>query len=316
MSDLSFVSYSQNGEDVVLWRALSGVAGGRYVEVGGNDPTVDSVSRAFYERGWSGVVLEPVAEFAARFREERPRDTVLEAAAGSGSGETTLHVIAGTGLSSTDPEVAASQRARGWQTVETVVQQVRLDDVLAEHVGEGEDVHFLLVDVEGAEREVLGSLDLHRWRPWVLVVEATAPSTDSPTHEAWEHLVLSAGYRLVLFDGLSRFYVADEHADLAPRLSYPASPADGAIIRRDQVTAERIARLEEDLRTTERDLVRWRGVALNGWAGVQGHTGTTSGIEAAELRAEMQRLQATLSWRVTAPLRQVRRLQTGLARRR
>ena len=67
---------------------------------------------------------------------------------------------------------------------------------------------------------------------------------------------------------------------------------------------------------TERDLVRWRGVALNGWAGVQGHTGTTSGIEAAELRAEMQRLQATLSWRVTAPLRQVRRLQTGLARRR
>ena len=316
MSDSTFVSYAQNGEDVVLWRALSGVRGGRYVEVGGNDPTADSVSRSFYERGWSGVVVEPVAEFAGRFRQERPRDTVVQAAVGASNGETTLHVIAGTGLSSTDPQVATDQRARGWETVETVVPQVRLDDVIAEHVPEGEDVHFLLVDVEGAEQAVLGSLDLTRVRPWVLVVEATAPSTDSPTHDAWEDLVLAAGYRFCLFDGLSRFYVAEEHADLAPRLSYPASPADRAIIHRDQDTADRIAALERDLTTSEADLVRWRGIAINGWAAVQGHTGTTNGIEAAELRAEIQRLHATLSWRVTAPLRQVRRVQAGLGRRR
>lgn len=316
MSDASFVSYAQNGEDVVLWRALSGVRGGRYVEVGGNDPTVDSVSRAFYERGWSGVVVEPVAAFAERFGAERPRDTVVQAAVGASTGETTLHVIAGTGLSSTDPDVAAGQRARGWEPVETVVPQVRLEDVVAEHVGAGEEIHFLLVDVEGAESAVLSSVDLTTVRPWVLVIEATAPSTDSPTHEAWEQVVLAAGYRFCLFDGLSRFYVAEEHADLAPRLSYPSSPADKAIIHRDQATADRIEALERDLRTTEADLVRWRGVAINGWAGVQGHTGTSSGIEAAELRAEVQRLQATLSWRVTAPLRRVRRAQTGLAGRR
>ena len=316
MSDPSFVSYAQNGEDIVLWRALSTVGGGRYVEVGGNDPTVDSVSRSFYERGWSGVVVEPVPEFADRFREERPRDVVVRAAVGARTGETTLHVIAGTGLSSTDPGVAADQRARGWQTVETVVPQVRLDAVVAEHVPDGEDIHFLLVDVEGAEKAVLGSLDLSRVRPWVLVVEATAPSTDSPTHGAWEEDVLAAGYRFCLFDGLSRFYVAEEHAHLAPRLSYPASPADRAIIHRDQETADRIAALERDLHLSEADLVRWRGVALDGWATVQGHTGTTNGIEAAELRAEIQRVHATLSWRVTAPLRQVRRVRAGLGRRR
>lgn len=316
MSDSTFVSYAQNGEDVVLWRALAGVRSGRYVEVGGNDPTKDSVSRAFYERGWSGVVVEPVADFADRFRQERPRDTVVEAAVGATTGETTLHVIAGTGLSSTDAGVAAAQRARGWQPVETVVPQVRLADVVADHVGADEPIHFLLVDVEGAESAVLGSVDLTVVRPWVLVVEATAPSTDSPTHEAWEQMVLAAGYRLCLFDGLSRFYVAEEHADLAPLLSYPSSPADKAIIHRDQLTADRIESLERDLGTTEADLVRWRGIAINGWAGQQGHTGTTSGIEAAELRAEIERLQRTLSWRVTAPLRRVRRAQSRLARNR
>ena len=43
----SFISYSQNGEDVVLMRALGHLGSGRYIEVGANDPTNDSVTRAF-----------------------------------------------------------------------------------------------------------------------------------------------------------------------------------------------------------------------------------------------------------------------------
>ena len=55
-----FVSYAQNGEDVVLFRALGGVESGRYVDVGANDPVADSISYAFYLRGWSGITIDPV----------------------------------------------------------------------------------------------------------------------------------------------------------------------------------------------------------------------------------------------------------------
>ena len=34
------------------------------------------------------------------------------------------------------------------------------------------DLHVLKVDAEGAEAEVLRSFDIHRWKPWVVVVEA------------------------------------------------------------------------------------------------------------------------------------------------
>ena len=43
-----FVSYAQNFEDVMLWRALKHVENGYYVDIGAQDPVFDSVSLAFY----------------------------------------------------------------------------------------------------------------------------------------------------------------------------------------------------------------------------------------------------------------------------
>lgn len=324
MNDFSFVSYAQNGEDIVLWRALGSVANGRYVEVGANDPTEYSVSRAFYEHGWSGVEIEPVPDFAERFRRDRPRDTVVQCAVTEDEGTVQLHLISGTGLSTVEDEVAAWQRTQGWDVTEITVDARRLDSVLDAELAADHTIHFMVIDVEGGERGVLAGLDLTRRRPWVLVIEATAPSTDVPTHERWEHMVLEAGYRLCQFDGLSRFYVAEEHADLAPALSYGASPADRATIYRDlqkqdalNGLTQQVQRLQDELHRTEGELVRWRGAALEGWSDVQaraGAGGAGGDIASAELRRELDAMRSTVSWRITRPVRAVRRLQLNLGR--
>ena len=80
MDRQTFVSHAQNGEDVVLWRALGHVRDGRYVDVGAADPEVDSVTKAFVDRGWRGIDIEPVPELAQRLREARPDNEVIEAA--------------------------------------------------------------------------------------------------------------------------------------------------------------------------------------------------------------------------------------------
>ena len=46
---MNFVSYAQNFEDVLLWRALRDIEHGFYVDVGAQDPVTDSVSLSFYE---------------------------------------------------------------------------------------------------------------------------------------------------------------------------------------------------------------------------------------------------------------------------
>src|SRR5215470_12416094 len=55
---MSFISYAQNYEDVMLWRALKHIDQGFYIDVGANDPDIDSVTKAFYERGWRGINVE------------------------------------------------------------------------------------------------------------------------------------------------------------------------------------------------------------------------------------------------------------------
>jgi FkbM family methyltransferase len=295
-----FVSYAQTGEDVVLWRALGHLDSGRYVEVGANHPSEMSVTRAFYEHGWSGITVEPVPYFAEMHRAERPRDVLIEAAVTDEDVESvTLHEIPGTGLSTLLDSVSERHGTAGWEHQDIVVPARRLDRVLAEHLGHDDPIHFMTVDVEGAEARVLASLDLTVWRPWVLVIEATSPLSAAPTHEQWEHVVLDAGYDLCLFDGLSRFYVAKEHAELltAP-LSYPACPHDVYETR-----AARDARLERDELLA--DVLRWRSVALEGWAR-QTQDGGASREEVAALQHELAAMRQTISWRVTAPLRALR----------
>jgi len=100
---MGFLSYAQNFEDVMLWRALGHVSNGTYVDVGAQHPRIDSVSRAFYERGWRGVHVEPVPAFAQLLREDRPDKTVLQVALGEREGVLELNVFADTGLSTAIP---------------------------------------------------------------------------------------------------------------------------------------------------------------------------------------------------------------------
>jgi FkbM family methyltransferase len=197
------------------------------------------VTKAFYDRGWSGINVEPGPRFEA-LAAARPRDRNLNCAIGP-AGTLTLHEIA-SGLSTVDPSIAESHRRSGHEVETRVVQVLPLNEVLRRF--EVEVIHFLKVDVEGAEEQVLRTLDLALWRPWLVVVEATAPLTDTPTHAAWEPLLVSAAYQHVWFDGLNRWYVAGEHhARLACHFDRPPNFLDHFVTHREHVLREALQRV-------------------------------------------------------------------------
>ena len=225
---MSFISYAQNGEDVLLWRALGHIDQGFYIDVGANDPLADSVTKVFYDAGWSGINIEPLPAYHQALAALRPRDVNLALAAGACEGLVTLFdVPAVTGWASSDPAVAAVHRSNGFEIAELTVPMRTLSAICAEHARA--DIHFLKIDVEGFEGEVLRGLDLERWRPWVLVVEATVPNSRVGNYAEWEPLVTGHGYRYVWFDGLNRYYVADEHAQLANALALQPNVFDDVV---------------------------------------------------------------------------------------
>ena len=88
---MTFVSYAQNYEDVILWRAFRNTEAGHYIDIGAHDPVVDSVSFAFYQAGWRGMHVEPTPTYAAKLREARPDEIVIEAAVADVLGPIRFH---------------------------------------------------------------------------------------------------------------------------------------------------------------------------------------------------------------------------------
>jgi FkbM family methyltransferase len=257
---MTFVSYAQNYEDVVLFRALAGVEHGVYVDVGAQDPINDSVTKAFYERGWRGVNIEPVDEWFVRIEADRPEDTNLRVAISGAQRQMLLHRVAGTGMSTASDEFAQRHRDAGLEVTDNEVRARTLDSVFGEFALS--TVHFLKIDVEGLEGDVLRSIDLTRHRPWIVLLESTEPNSTVSTHRAWEELLTGRGYRFALFDGLNRFYVADEQAALMPALAVPPNYFDNFIRYPDLVVHRRCGELEEDLRLKEAAIEHLRHEAM------------------------------------------------------
>ena len=216
---MTFISFAQNFEDVMLWRALRHVSQGFFIDVGANDPDRDSVTRAFYDRGWNGINIEPVDTFHARLKQRRPRDVNLPVGLGSSVGRNVFYVVGESGLGTTDEAVAERHAADGWQVQKTDIVIDTLSNVCEAHAPA--EIHFLKIDVEGMEKDVLMGADFNRWRPWILVIEATEANSQTPSHEAWEPLLAQAKYDFVYFDGLNRFYIAHEHPDLRAAFASP-----------------------------------------------------------------------------------------------
>ena len=248
---MPFISYAQNYEDVILWRALRDVEQGFYVDVGAADPRDDSVTNAFYERGWSGINIEPLDEYFARLVQARPRDTNLKLAVGREAAVRALHAFPGTGLSTLDGEIGARHQAAGFSGSELLVPVLTLTKILEDCAPAA--IHFLKIDVEGTEAEVLEGLNLERFRPWVIVIEATAPNfvtevlSSSRSTGNWEHLIIDHGYGFAYFDGLNCFYVADEVAALKERMAMPPNVFDDFVRFPDWAIRQQAVKQDQEL---------------------------------------------------------------------
>jgi FkbM family methyltransferase len=216
------LSYAQNLEDYHLDLVFADQATGTYVDVGGGHPVADNVSFWFYLKGWRGLVVEPQQALADVYAHVRPRDRTVCCLAGRADGEAEFHVVDKLhGFSSMVREHAAGAESFGAGFKTTCMPVHTLSGLLDEaRLGA---IDFLKIDVEGAEADVLAGLDLQRFRPRIVLIEAVAPGSMAEAWGTWEPDLLAQGYRFAFFDRLNRFYVANEAAELAAR--FPAEPA-------------------------------------------------------------------------------------------
>jgi len=178
------LSFSQQGEDIVLFHALRDVMkieNATYMDVGAAHPRKSNNTYLLHWNGCHGVLVEPNPMFAKMCRDERPKDIVIEA--GIGVTETTeadYYEIKGNPMLNTFSPDQVKELQKG--KTEDVVEKVRkmpllsINKVIEQHLG-GKSPDLLSTDVEGLDYDIIKTLDLSRFRPAVICAEDVAVQT-------------------------------------------------------------------------------------------------------------------------------------------
>ncbi len=293
----------------MLMRALADVERGFYIDVGAAWPDQDSVTKVFYEKGWQGINIEPNPDFLKILQDRRPRDRNIGMALGRSIGTLPITIFEGSGLSTLVKSIAESEVSAGRPHLRRDVHVTTLDAIWTAYIPEGQEVHFLKVDVEGFEKAVLEGNSWSKNRPWIVLVEATVPNSQIEVYDVWEGLLINANYSFVYTDGLNRFYVAKEHASLISAFKFPPNIFDGFKLRGQFEAEQRLVQAEgafealrEKAAALEHSLSDVDRLIESQISDMQAKL-TRMERKAFESESEAQRLRRSVSWRITLPMR-------------
>lgn len=167
-------------------------AKGFFVEVGAFHPVFLSQTWMLEQRGWDGLLIEPIPAQAEHLRRER-RARVFQVACGNPQQHGFIQKMSVRGALS-------SFRVDRGSDID--VRVVTLDLVLAEaHM---QRIDFLSVDVEGFELDVLQGFSFERYRPGLIVLE------DFAENLAKHRFMRARRYKRVRRTGNNSWYIPEE----------------------------------------------------------------------------------------------------------
>jgi len=184
-------------EDQILDKLVNYKTEGFFVDVGAWSPNEESVTRTFYDRGWNGINIEPQANRFNELCQFRKRDINLNLAVGDTEGELTLYLQDGCTTAVTDYVTK--------DTSSITIPMKTLTQIL-DSFAPNEKIDFLKIDVEGYEINVIKGTDWEKYRPTILCVECTIPTTTIPVWEEWDAILVENDYVLVDENAYNRFY--------------------------------------------------------------------------------------------------------------
>ena len=198
------VSFSQEGEDLVLRRFLENKKRGFYVDIGACHPQRFSNTMSFYLDGWSGISIEPNPEVIDLFREIRPRDINLNFGIGVVADNIEYFMFAEAALNTFSLERVEelASKKENYNPIKKIKVEVKpLSEILTMHLPKSQEITFMSVDCEGYDYQVLISNDWKIYRPRFVLVECLMHYNDLelafPVEQDPCAFMSSVGYRKI-----------------------------------------------------------------------------------------------------------------------
>lgn len=175
-----FVSYSQEGEDIILRHMLSGISAGFFVDIGAHHPIRFSNTKYFYDTGWSGINIDPIPGIMEIFKKVRSRDVNLEMGVSDSHEFLEYYSFNEPALNTFNKQYAETTlKHPSIQLLEKVPVEVWPLATILERHSEGRAIDLMNIDTEEFELKVLASNDWERFRPRILVIECLSAELEN-----------------------------------------------------------------------------------------------------------------------------------------
>ncbi len=205
-------------------RFLGERADGHFVEVGAFDGVYASNTWGLAARGWSGLLVEPVPEFATLCRlnhAKHPNIDVQQTAVGPPDCREVTIRLAGA-LSTANPVLAHEYQRTAWAAPSLSSDSVTVPCTTLDRILETSgtsDIDLLVIDVEGYEASVFEGFTTTRWVPKMMIVELAdahpdLTATASQDFAVSQH-ILKSGYAVVYKDPINTLFVRFDIIDAA-----------------------------------------------------------------------------------------------------
>jgi len=166
-------SYSQEGEDIILSRYLDSVEKGFYIDIGAHHPKRLSNTYQFYKRGWNGINIDPMPGSMKPFNRFRKRDINLEIGISKNSEELNYYIFNEKALNTFSEKNAKIWSEKPPYKIKNIIKTKtkQLKDIIEQYKNNNQKIHFMSIDVEGFENQVIDSNDWERYRPFFVLLE-------------------------------------------------------------------------------------------------------------------------------------------------
>lgn len=203
------LSFSQEGEDLLLKRCIGEKESGFYIDIGAHHPQRFSNTYLFYLLNWKGINIDAMPGSMHLFNELRPRDTNLEMAISDSEETLTYYQFNEPALNTfSEKEAQSKNGVNGFNIVNTVqIQTKTLEHVLESFLPENQAIDFMSIDVEGLDLNVLKSNAWDKYRPNYILIENLNVSINSVFESPIYLFLKQKDYTLVSKLGNTMFFI-------------------------------------------------------------------------------------------------------------
>ena len=196
------------------------LAEGFVVEIGAYDGLFLSNSSCLIEKGWNGLLVEPVEHLANSCRhlyEHNQKVQVLQMAIGAEKGQADLFYM--DTMSSMSKDLKSEYETKEWaqpslRDSRTLRVEVDTLDNILTNARVPVSFEVLIVDVEGMESAVFAGFTIESWKPKVLIVELADFHPDLVTNkdESFDLAtrITNHNYRVVYKDHINTIFVRQD----------------------------------------------------------------------------------------------------------